>query len=255
MTLTECTTKFHDIEHFFFSAISTKVLDFDGVVSAYFTGVRSQYLNPIIHRRECTDISSILTQCIDVYRQEKTPWIWVSPADLITLDLETALKKNRANLLYDSTAMVCDLKDINESGPSQFIDVRCLQGDLRDWIIPVHLAFESTEEVGLQYKLAHDRTAGLKGSFFHVVGYLNSQPVCGLTLTVWQGTARIDDVATLPSHQGRGYGTELIKYTLSKARDLEAQSCFLEASEKGLSIYERTGFKPLFTNKCYGRFE
>lgn len=253
MTLTEHITNFHRIEFIFFSAIGTKMKNFDEAVIAYFTGVRSQYLNPIFHTMECDDTPSILEVCIRLYAQEKLPWVWVSKADLLTPELENALAKAGAKLKYESTAMMCDLSSVGDYVPSKGLDIRCTQ-DLTDWVIPVYQAFESTEEIGAQYKKAHERTAHMAICFYHIVGYIESKPVCALTLTSFQGMARIDDVATLPSLQGHGYGTEMLRYALSKAKELGNKTCFLEASGEGLSVYEKIGFKPLFQNKCYGKF-
>lgn len=253
MTLTKHIANFHRIEFIFFNAISTKMKNFDEAVTAYFTGVRSPYLNPIFHTMECDDTPSVLETCARLYAQEKLPWVWVSKTDLLTPELETALAEVGAQLKYESTAIMCDLSDMGDYTPSQSLDIRYTQ-NLTDWIIPVYQAFESTKEIGAQYKKAHERTASMAICFYHIVGYVESKPVCALTLTSFQGMARIDDVATIPSHQGRGYGTEMLKYALSKAKDLGCETCFLEASGEGLSIYEKIGFRPLFRNKCYGKF-
>lgn len=250
----ELIIRFHNIEHFFFSAISTNVVNFESCVSAYFTGVRSQYLNPILHVQKCGDISTILEACNKLYRQQKLPWVWVSRSDLLTPDLKNILSKAKLELKYESTAMVYNLENLEGNAPSPTLGIRCLHDDLSDWLIPVYQAFGSTKKVGLQYKHAHERMILLKDSFFHFVGYLGSKPVCALTLSFKNGIARIDDVATLPCHQGRGYGTEIMRYALGKAAELGAHTCFLEASKEGVSIYEKIGFKSIFSNKIFGKF-
>jgi ribosomal protein S18 acetylase RimI-like enzyme len=67
--------------------------------------------------------------------------------------------------------------------------------------------------------------------------------------------ARIHDVGTLPEYQNKGYATQLMKHAINEAINLGADYCFLEASESGLSVYQKLGFKPLFKNNYYTRSE
>ena len=42
-----------------------------------------------------------------------------------------------------------------------------------------------------------------------------------------------------------------MKHAINEAINLGANYCFLEASEAGMSIYQKLRFKPLFKNNTY----
>ena len=70
-------------------------------------------------------------------------------------------------------------------------------------------------------------------------------------LSICNDIARIDDVATIPEFQKKGYATKLMCEVLSFANKLNVKKCFLGASQDGLNIYKKIGFKELFTNHYY----
>lgn len=74
-----------------------------------------------------------------------------------------------------------------------------------------------------------------------------------LTLSLHNDLARIDDLGTLPSYQKQGFATELVHFALEQAKNLKANYCFLEASESGLSLYKKIGFKSLFKRQYFGK--
>ena len=53
---------------------------------------------------------------------------------------------------------------------------------------------------------------------------------------------KLDSLATHPEHQGKGAGKMLVEWGMRKA-DGEGWRCYLDASPKGLKLYERAGFK------------
>ena len=88
---------------------------------------------------------------------------------------------------------------------------------------------------------------------YHFSLYSEEKPIASITLSLNNDIARIDDVGTLPEFQGKGYATRLMNYALSEAKKLGTTHCFLEASDSGLSIYQKLGFKTLFRNNVYSR--
>ncbi|HZP57781.1 MAG TPA: GNAT family N-acetyltransferase [Dehalococcoidia bacterium] len=85
------------------------------------------------------------------------------------------------------------------------------------------------------------------------VGYLDGEPVATSALVVTHRVAGIYNVATLPSHRGRGIGEALTWHALrAGARD----GCLfgsLQASEMGRPVYERMGFRIVARYRTYNR--
>jgi ribosomal protein S18 acetylase RimI-like enzyme len=126
-----------------------------------------------------------------------------------------------------------------------------MSDDLSTWSVPLIYGFESTPEITAVYTQRHQEALAKCHGMYHFSGFLKGEVVVSMTLTVKDSYARIDDVATLPAFQRRGYASAMITYALLKAKELSIKTCFLEASDDGLNIYKRIGFQPLFMNYYY----
>lgn len=121
-----------------------------------------------------------------------------------------------------------------------------MDANLGQWAIPLRAFPATSDEVNLQYGKSHEPALKRKRHLNHLSLFDRTEIISSLTLSWNNDWARIDDVATLPEYQGKGYATKLMKYGLRLAFEKGARVCFLEASPKGLSIYKKLGFIELF---------
>jgi GNAT superfamily N-acetyltransferase len=77
------------------------------------------------------------------------------------------------------------------------------------------------------------------------VGYLGGQPVsCAAAFPV-NGTVSIARVATLPEEQGKGYAETVTRQTVSQGQlAMRTTRTALHASDQGVPVYRRMGFRP-----------
>jgi GNAT superfamily N-acetyltransferase len=75
------------------------------------------------------------------------------------------------------------------------------------------------------------------------VGYLDGAPVATNMLFNGAGVASVYAVATLPSARGKGIGGAITLKPLLDARDRGYRHAVLFATEMGVSVYERIGFR------------
>lgn len=236
-------------ERFFWSAISSAKTQIPGL-DLYATGVCNNYLNVAIQKNPLTNdtFQKILDRIQDFYQAHHLPWMWGIRDDLLPTDLNI---ENSLELLDESTAMYYEINIPLTFKPTNELIIIENNTNLTDWGICIGKAYESSLEITNQYLEVHKKRTCDRTNFHHFVGYSHTMPVSSLTLSIHKKRARIDDVGTIPEHQNKGYATQMVIHALQKAKDLGAPYCFLESSKAGTKVYERIGFKKIFSNMYF----
>ncbi len=240
---------FYQAEDYFFRSLSHECLDFDDLTTAYRTGVNCEGDNLFFIRKEVKAIDYVINRCKDFFHN--TPWNVVVTEQFISNDLEHALKNIGFSPSGKSVAMFIELNNQSKHNIKDDVTIHSVDNKLDQWMIPLIGAFELTIEIMKQYAAVHERALRNKANFHHFTLYKDELPISSLTISMQLKMARIHDVGTLPEYQNKGYATQLMKHAINEAINLGANYCFLEASESGLSVYEKLGFKPLFKNIYY----
>jgi predicted acetyltransferase len=79
----------------------------------------------------------------------------------------------------------------------------------------------------------------------YYLGTLHDAVVATGTLFVGSETVGIYDVATCNAYRRRGIGSAMFQYLLKDAYTCNRRFCVLQASEDGLGIYVKAGFRPV----------
>ena len=241
---------FHKAESNFFSMVSFSKIDYGDLVS-YATGVQASGLNPAYIYRVDEKLSEHIRSCQIFYDQKKLPWTLAIPDYLYNDSVEVLFSKHLLQPLWEEVAMMILINNSTIPMNNSPLSVKEMKGDLHIWSIPLIHGFESTPEVTNVYTKRHELASETKASIHHFSGFINDVVVCSMTLSICDDIARIDDVATIPEFQKKGYATKLMFEALSVANQLNIKKCFLGASQDGLSIYKKIGFKELFINRYY----
>ncbi len=93
--------------------------------------------------------------------------------------------------------------------------------------------------------------ATLAGMMTSYLAWVDGQPVATASLYCGAGAAGIYCVATLPDWRGRGIGGAVTLQALLDGRARGLRIGTLQASELGLPVYLRLGFRDLFRMKSY----
>ncbi|KTD77184.1 GNAT family N-acetyltransferase [Legionella waltersii] len=242
---------FHELENYFFSLVSSNTIDY-GTMKLYETGVLTSGLNVVFVNQIEDDFSIKLNQCKDYFGQRKLPWSLVIPEHAQRYSKQDKVLEQEYELSGIGVGM--GMKSIPSEliVPETPLHFKEMSDDLQAWSVPLIYGFESTPEVTAVYTQRHHEAMVKCAGIYHFSGFLDGEVVVSMTLTVQGAYARIDDVATLPAFQRRGFASAMIVYALRKAIELNVKTCFLEASDDGLNIYKRIGFQPLFMNYYYG---
>jgi GNAT superfamily N-acetyltransferase len=84
------------------------------------------------------------------------------------------------------------------------------------------------------------------------VGYCAEKPVATGMLVLYAGVAGIFYLVTVPEERKKGYGTLMMRFLLSRAKNLGYSHAVLQASVMGVNLYKRLGFKECCAFQEYG---
>jgi ribosomal protein S18 acetylase RimI-like enzyme len=85
------------------------------------------------------------------------------------------------------------------------------------------------------------------------VGYVGGQPVANSALIAAQRIAGVANIATLPSHRGRGIGEAMTAHVINRGREFGCIMASLQASDMGRPLYERMGFRTVCEYRTFHR--
>ncbi len=84
------------------------------------------------------------------------------------------------------------------------------------------------------------------------IGYLAGEPVTMAATVCQAGVIGVYSVATLPPHERRGYGEAVTRHAIDAARRATGlDHSVLQATRRGLPLYERMGYRTVTTFSIY----
>lgn len=83
------------------------------------------------------------------------------------------------------------------------------------------------------------------------LGRVDGQPVATSRVSISGGVAGLYAILTLPSHRGRGIGRAMTLAALRAAAGVGYRIGVLQSSDLGYSVYQKLGFRDLFTYDVY----
>jgi GNAT superfamily N-acetyltransferase len=84
------------------------------------------------------------------------------------------------------------------------------------------------------------------------VGFVGKRPVATSFSLAYHGVCGVYFVATLPEERGKGYGTALTWRAVVGARREGCRASFLQASDMGVPVYERMGYRRVCSYARWG---
>jgi len=88
--------------------------------------------------------------------------------------------------------------------------------------------------------------------FAGYVGYVDDEPVSTAAIVMGGGAVGVYNVATIPTHQRRGYGEAVMRYALADARrEHGIDRTILQSTPAGFKLYERMGYRTVARVSVY----
>lgn len=242
--MNELYAHYYQLEKNFMSALSVHYTQFSTGIDLYISREKNPFFN-FIYAHESAEEDALLNA--KEYMEDQCHHYLIVADECVGGLLKPAAANLGIKFDAITTAMAMGLDKFIGKDLEADIVIECVNDDLSSWLIPLKGAFNMhNTSLAQQYLSLHQSALAKDSQMYHFVLKKDDVPITALTLTIEKDLARLDDIGTVMSYQGKGYASRMIQYALRFAQSKKVKSCFLEASKEGRGLYEKIGFKPIF---------
>ena len=236
----------------FWNCMADRLYRRDGVL-AWCTGIDDPHLNGVL----TTELAGAMPdQAIAgvaaFFRSARVPWAWAVTPLCRPQNLGEILRDEGFDHLGGHPVLFHDRPPAAASGGG--FDIRPVRtdADLTAWTVPLYEGFGSPAGPDQRFRqLAAKAGLGPEGPLHHFIGYQDGQPAACATLSVGRHGASIDNVATCDRFRRRGWGSAMTRHAMAEAGRLGCTLVCLEASDMGLGLYQRLGFREGYRREVF----
>ncbi len=198
-------------------------------------------------RLEPACVDAKIDATLHLFTEQAVSMVWHTGPATRPADLGQRLVTHGLTHTQDEPGMAIDLWDLADasSAPSALTIERVSDlTALREWMRVFALGFglpdpDRDAMFDIEVSLGLDQPSARR----LYLGLLDSEPVATSMLFLGAGVAGIYGVSTLPHARRQGIGSAMTTKPLSEARALGYRVGILHASDMGLSVYRRLGFR------------
>ncbi|WP_439853591.1 GNAT family N-acetyltransferase [Pseudomonas yamanorum] len=242
---------YHHTEEHFLTALCPLIHRYSACVNAYFADEHPVPWNLLIVLVGSSALDHSMDAPLELIRRTPLPTRVLIHQDTVE-GLGEVLIGMGFVAVERTTAMVLELSTFTPVSRDSDLNIH-LTRHLSEWAGPIGSAYALQQGSIAHYQARHQRALDSDQGLYHFTLSVSVGVVCALTLSMCDGVARLNDIATEIAWRGKGYATQLIHAALAHAQALGARRCFLEATPQGLSLYRKQGFNPLFEYQAFIR--
>lgn len=220
----------------------------DGLAIAA-TGLELAPVNPVMAVRAPADPEAALAYARAFYAERGLPWMLYAADDAADALAPAAAS---AGLTPDDPepALILDLPPAKAPLSIPGLDIQAGRDEttLRDFVATASTAFGTTPD-SLTIWANPDLLDTLGLAFY--LGFLDGKPVTTSALFAQHGIATVNMVSTLPDYRRRGLAEAMTWHAAMAGFRAGCVASYLHASEMGLSLYQRMGYRPLVTYQTW----
>ena len=202
----------------------------------------------VLHVKNGANLSEAeLAHALNYYRDRHLPFcVWISEENL-THDLLSHFKNEGLTQQNREPGMALDLSaySIANNALHAHAAIITTPEQLSDYAHVIAANWTPLDKNVMAYfKLAETSLLDKHNNILLAAFYQDDKPVSVLEIFPTDGqTAGLYGLATLADYRGKGIGSALLTFALNKVKTLGFRHIALQASEDGLGIYKRLGFK------------
>lgn len=216
--------------------------------SWFISGIPFNMFNAVIRAQFTPDEADTkIDELLRHFTQRNIPMVWLLSPSSRPTDLANRLEVRGLGGEDVGVGMAVDLLTLNDDRPlPEELTIKQVEDGamLKTWlhVLSVGSGFPEAVEEQL-FKLCDTHTFVHNPLVHYYLGFLNDKPVTTSTLFLAGGVAGIYNVATVPQARRRGVGSALTAAPLHAARVMGYHIGILQASQMGLGVYRRLGFR------------
>lgn len=199
------------------------------------------------------DAPTLARGAVGYFRSAGTPaFTWWLASGARAEDWSPILRPCGFEYDQQTPGMALDLGELQEP-PHVPVEIRPVVGaeDLKVWARIFAAGFEVPDSFAGPLHELYDSLRGAGSPLRHYVAFLDGEPVATSSLFLGAGVAGIYDVATLRAARGKGIGSAVTAAPLLEARSGGCRIGILQASQLGVPVYERLGFRTVCAMECF----
>jgi len=216
-------------------------------------GGQSKWVNGILYARfSSKNMARKTEKALSYFRERHLPMTWFVGPSSTPPELGDYLQSQGLVAGWAVPGMAIDLGIVERTQLPSGLAIHPITdlGSLRPCVDIAAEAYEFGEEATQPFCDAY-LGFGISSTRRWLLGTLEGRPVATSLLVLRGGLAVAWLVATLREARGKGIGTAMTRELLLLARDMGYDLAVLQASELGLPIYEKLGFKEYCKIKTY----
>lgn len=220
----------------------------DGLALAA-TGLALASVNPVMALRAPADPEAALAVAREFYAEQNVPWMLYAAGDAAAA-LAPAAKAAGMTPDDPEPALILDLPANSAPDTLPELDIQVVRDEagLRDYVAIASAAFGTTPDT-LAIWANPDLLDTLGLTFY--LGFLDGRPVTTSALFAQHGIATVNMVSTIPEYRRRGLAEAMTRHAAMVGLQKGCTASYLHASEMGLSLYQRMGYRPLVTYQTW----
>lgn len=248
------------IETTYYEAITTLSTGIQGSFSrrepdmiVYSSGIPMALLNGVIDPRFGTcDLLERTEAAMSHFKKTGLPMRWVLGPSSTPSELDDFLLNHGFVSERTTPGMAIDLGTVNREPLPPGLEIQQVEDreSLRTCGDTMADGFEIPENIRGGWRELIDGY-GMSSTRRWFLGSLDGEPVAVSLLVLHEDVAGVHNITTTPVARRKGIGTAITREPLQIAKDVGYDVAVLEASEMGLPIYRRLGFKELCEFRTY----
>jgi GNAT superfamily N-acetyltransferase len=217
------------------------------------TGIPMALLNGVLGPKlGSSELAKRVEMAMSHFKNKGLPMRWVLGPSSTPSELDDFLLGQGFVSEWRTPGMAIDLRTVNrEPLPSGLVIQQIKDKEsLRTCIDTLVNGFEIPENIrGGWRELFNSYSLSSTRRWF--LGLLNDEPVAVSLLVLHDNVAGVYCVAAVSNARGKGIGTAITREPLLTAKNAGYEVAVLEASEMGLPVYQRLGFRQLCEFRTY----